>query len=570
MLALAVVLVTGCSTLPTTGAVHTEPGSASDPGQAPYFAPPGPIKGADRESIVRGFLLATQANPPSTAVARSFLSEGARNTWKPTGTMVYDGATLEPTAYGVRARLSEAHALDQRGAWVGGATPSTVTYPYSLVLDHDEWRIANPPTALPVPTPYFSSLYQPYLLYFFDRTGTVLVPSRVYLPIGEQTATNLVRGLLAGPGPATAESTVTAFAPRTGLDLSVVVSDDGVAEVPLGPEIQRLSPADLYRAVVQLAWTLRQVPGVTRLRITVGGAAVPLYNGQTDVSVNVGSDYDPIAAPGRDILTLTGGKLIRGVGALAKPVGGPFGVTGFALRSVAQSVSKHEYAAVSTNGHRLFVAADGGSTSAAKVTTVLDGSTDLLRPAFDRFGGLWALDDTKGGAVVHLITNGHDQVVHVPGISGHRVNAFTVTRDGASLVAGLASGPSPTLVVSALLRSEGGRLLQALAGRQTVVEASDHGPVVDLSQSSATTVAVLTGSTAGNGQIISVELDGSPGASPATSPDPLPGELVSLAASPDPSLPLRVVTSDGKLMELTGADSWIRIASNVTAAAYAQ
>ncbi|HEX4189536.1 MAG TPA: LpqB family beta-propeller domain-containing protein, partial [Marmoricola sp.] len=364
--------------------------------------------------------------------------------------------------------------------------------------------------------------------------------------------------------------TVTAFAPRTGLDLSVVVSDDGVAEVPLGPEIQRLSPADLYRAVVQLAWTLRQVPGVTRLRITVGGASVPLYNGQTEVSVNIGTDYDPVAASGRDVLTLTGGKLVHGVGAVAKAVGGPFGATGFALRSVAQSVAKHEYAAVATNGHRLYLAPDAGSTSAAKVVTVLDGATDLLRPAFDRFGGLWAIDETKAGAVVHLITGGHDHVVGVPGISGHRVTAFTVTRDGASLVAGLASGPSPTLVVSSLLRSSNGRLLQARAGRQTVVEASDHGPVVDLSQNSATTVAVLTGASAGNGQVISVELDGSPGVSPTTSPDPLPGQLVSLAASPDPSLPLRVVTADGKLMELTEAGNWIRIASSVTAASYPQ
>ena len=86
----AVLLAAGCSTLPTSGEVHTQrDGAADGPQQVPYFAPPGPAPGADRESIVRGFLLATQANPPSTSVARSFLTDQAKITWKPAGTLVY-------------------------------------------------------------------------------------------------------------------------------------------------------------------------------------------------------------------------------------------------------------------------------------------------------------------------------------------------------------------------------------------------------------------------------------------------------------------------------------------------
>ena len=113
-------------------------------------------------------------------------------------------------------------------------------------------------------------------LYFYDQTGRVLLPDPVFIPRGEQTATNLVHGLLAGPGSTLAEVTRSALPSRTDLDLSVVVTESGVAEVPLSRDVLRATPGELSRAVDQLAWTLRQVPGIERVRITVGGAPVPL------------------------------------------------------------------------------------------------------------------------------------------------------------------------------------------------------------------------------------------------------------------------------------------------------
>ena len=54
----------------------------------------------------------------------------------------------------------------------------------------------------------------------------------MFIPRGEQTATNLVRGLLAGPGRPLDEISRSALPSRTALDLSVVVTESGVAEVP--------------------------------------------------------------------------------------------------------------------------------------------------------------------------------------------------------------------------------------------------------------------------------------------------------------------------------------------------
>ena len=60
----SLLLAVGCSSLPEDGPVRTvqraDGNSAPEP---PYFQPPGPGEGDSRESIVRGFLTAMEANP---------------------------------------------------------------------------------------------------------------------------------------------------------------------------------------------------------------------------------------------------------------------------------------------------------------------------------------------------------------------------------------------------------------------------------------------------------------------------------------------------------------------------
>jgi hypothetical protein len=570
--ALLVILVSACSTLPDSGEVHTR--RAREDTSQVYFAPPGPAKDDSPAGIVRGFLLAMQANPPSTAVARSFLSARAKDTWTPTqGTIVYDAATLDSAVDVVTAHLRDAFRLSPAGAWLDGTDATTTSVPLTLVQEKGQWRIDNPPNALAVPTTYFGSLFVGYDLYFFDRAGSVLVPTRVYLPRGDRTVTDLVRGLLAGPPRAQSDVAISAFPPKVDLDgLAVVVNDKGIADVPLTPAILALSPVELNRVVVQLAWTLRQVPGISRLRLTVEGAPVPLSGGRTDVSVATGAEYDPLVSPERQLLTVSGGRVLRDDGDEASPVGGPFGQTGFALRSIAWSTHEHAIAGVSASGRRVFVAPDQGSRSPTRVRAVLDGGHDVLRPTYDRFGGLWLVDAAPGGAVVHLVTARRNRVVQVDGISGRPVNAFTVTRDGSALVAVLGTGPNPTLEVSNLVRGTSGRLERATAARTLQISGADLGPAHDVAQNGPTSVAVLTRPPGAADQIMYVELDGSPvveGPPGTGAPDAVPGELAGLVASPDPALPLRVLTADRRLFSLVDGGGWTRDSlSNVVAAAY--
>lgn len=569
------VVLCGCTTLPDSGTVHTQAAGSDDGGQVAYVTPPGPTKDASPSGIVRGFLVAMQANPPSTAVARSFLTSRAKSTWKPSkGTIVYDAPTVEAAGTQVTAELRGAHRLSPQGAWLGGTDSTTASVPFTLLQENGQWRIDNPPDVLAVPATYFSSLFEGFNLYFFDRTGSVLVPSKVYVPRGEDTATNLVRGLLAGAPASQRDVAVSAFPPGLDLDLlAVVVSDAGIAEVPLGPSVLDLTPAELNRIVVQLAWTLRQVPGITRLKITVDGAPVTLADGRIDVSVSAGAEFDPVAASQRELLAITGGRVVRDDGDNVTPVAGPFGQTGFSLRSLAWSTSTHKVAAVAGSGHRIFLAPDRGARTATRVHTVLDGGTDLLRPTYDRFGGLWAVDMTDNGAVVHLVTGRHDRIVPVEGISGRRVSAFTVTRDGTALVAVLGTGTDPTVEVSNLVRDADGGLQRATTARTLQMSGADLGAARDVIQNTATTLAILTRSANGSDQVAYLELDGSP--STPVPPDtgalePVPGDIAGLVGSSDPALGLRAVTTDGRLFSFEGT-RWVRDAlSNVVAATYAQ
>lgn len=570
-LLVAALLATGCTTLPTQGNVHTRPDiDVGAPGQAPYFTPPGPTKGDDRAGVVRGFLLALQANPPSTAVARQFLSAKARTRWKPVkGTIVYDTSNVDDTGDAVVARLSDAHRLDPSGAWKQGVSGTSNSVTFHLTQEDGEWRIDDPPDELAVPISYFPSLFAPFTLYFPDRTGTVLIPRRVYVPRGEQTATNLVRGLLAGPGKGLAAVATSAFPPRTVLDLAVVVDDSGLAEIPLGPRGLRMSAGETSQVVAQLSRTLRQVPGITRIRLTVDGSPLTLADGQTDASVNSGSGLDPVIASSHDVVGIVGRRVVRDDDGTIGPIEGPLGKGGFALRSVALDIERNKVAAVAANGHRLYLAADRGSTAITKVRTPVSG-TNLLRPAFDRFGRLWTVDRAARGAVVHVVSAGKDRVVRVPGVSGRPISAFAVTRDGARFVATLATGSRPTILVSEIVRSPTGSVLQVTGLQSVPVLAADLGPAVDIAQDSATTVAVLVQGRPGSGQVLSVELDGSPGVpGVASTPEVVPGVLTALVGSPDPNDPLRVVNKDYQLLERTDA-GWVPSASKFVAAAYPQ
>jgi len=111
--------------------------------------------------------------------------------------------------------------------------------------------------------------------------------------------------------------------------------------------------------------------------------------------------------------------------------------------------------------------------------------------------------------------------------------------------------------------------------RSLLVTGADLGPAQDVTQNGATSVAVLTRPAGDDGdEIVYVELDGSPGpqlSEESGPPRTLPASANALVTTPDPSVPLRVVTGARRLYTYSDTGSWSRSAlTDVLAAAYAQ
>ena len=134
-----------------------------------------------------------------------------------------------------------------------------------MTLEDGEWRIADAPDALVVPESWFEQRFRQVSLYFFDPTAQILVPEPVFVPRGEPVHHRADRGAAARPR-ARAWTASRAASSRPGLDfdLSVPVSEDGVADISLRGYSGQLTPEASELMITQLAWTLR--PGARRSR----------------------------------------------------------------------------------------------------------------------------------------------------------------------------------------------------------------------------------------------------------------------------------------------------------------
>lgn len=565
---LCALMLVGCAQLPESGSVHRESGAARDTTvEAPYFAPPGPMREGSVTSIATGFLLAMQANPLSTSVAREFLSRQAGTTWKPNrGTITYEGYTVQPTAGGAVLHLTDTRRLDARGGWLGGELGTTQDLDLRMTKESGQWRIENPPDALVVPVSYFESNFQRFNLWFYDQTDQVLLPDPVFIPRGEQSATNLVRGLLAGPPGTLRDIMHSAFPDGSMLsDLSVVVTESGVAEVPVSDQVLDLSPAELRQAVLQLAWTLRQVPGIQALRLSADGSPVPLPDGRNEIRVSEGSELDPAASgPTPRLVGLRDQRLVDLSVAQQPPIG-PLSQGGFALRAVATSSERRTVAAVADNGRELFVAPITG-TDASSVVRVLSGA-DLLRPSYDVNGNLWVVDRAGGRARVWAQANGRARRVRVPGVTGRDVSACAVSRDGSRIAFVL--NRTRRLLVADVLRTSTGAVVGIGATKEINAVAGGDEALLDVGWRDAGTLAVLTRTSTVTSRVVLIAADGSPDPG-SVDPSLYSGTATELAVSSDKTLPLYLLTADARLVRLTSSGQWEPSFGKVTAATWSR
>ena len=542
IVSLAALLLSGCGiSMPESGpVVETTAGSTRSEDDTVNINPRRPGKDDTPEEIVRGFIEAMAATPAiKTSVAREFLTKEARTTWQPTGTMIYGGSlTTSRVSQGggsvVEAQLTDVSRTDARGAWLGAQPETAATLPFQVELEDEQYRISDPPDWLIVPQRWFEQRFRQVSLYFFDPTGSVLIPEPVFVPRGQQFASTLVNGLLAGPPTELADNELTLL-PESLRSLSVPVTD-GVAQVDLtsdtGGDDVIPPPAEAEMLVAQLAWTLGQDPTIKAFQVAIGGRSLQLPDGETVFDVEDGHEYAPYVAGSSTLLFgLLDGKLVGGSPQNLEAVTGPFGVADYGLRSAVPDLRLDQAAAVTASGTSLMVASvkDTGES----VTSPITAGEDLLPPAWDFSGRLWEVDRRATGSVVQYLQNGKVRDLDVPGISGADVKRFLVSRDGSRLIAVLrVDDDNDAIVVSRILTSGDGGVDRALPA--VTVTAPDDGHIRDIAWHSPTSLTVLRPVLRSTFQVRTATVDGAPAGPDAVSIT-LNSEVAGLIGTPVPN-----------------------------------
>jgi Lipoprotein LpqB beta-propeller domain/Sporulation and spore germination len=544
--------VTGCATIPTSGRVRQGAAAGGEPvdTRVRVFAVP-PRAGASPSEIVRGFLEASASSEGrAQRTARLYLSAAARSSWRPEARIVVydneDGFSLSPQAPAtVLLTGRRVGDIDGRGAYVQAAANQSAQAEYRLAREGGQWRIAALPDGLFLTRFELLREYRPVNLYFFDPTFSVLVPDPVFLPARSGLATALVAELLRGPTEWLAPAVRSAFPADTALQAPSVPVENGEARVDLAPTALGADENQRRAMSAQLVWTLRQVPDVTGVRMTVDGAPF-VVPGQGDVqSRSRWQDFDPDNGPrAATAYWVERGRGVGYDGNRVAPVAGALGEGRVSIRSLAVSLSAGMAAAVSADGTALLSGAlrRGG----AYVVEMRGG--DLTAPSWDRQNLVWVAERRAAASSVWVVAeNGPPRQVAVPDLAQGQILALRVARDGVRVAVVVGRSGVARLFLGRIERTDGVRIsgLRRLAHQLVDVQ--------DVAWDAADRVVALGREREGALQPWLLDVDGF-GATPRL---PIVG-MVSVAAAP--GRPLLVGTADGSVWEQSSPAGWQKVA----------
>lgn len=527
---LLVLLLSACVSVPTDGPVE-QGRPAGDPVAPPNVAvlPSGPRPGDDPLAIVEGFLSAMASYEPGYPTAREFLTPEASASWRPeSGIAVYGAGEGSRNVAETEGGVKIAVRLEARVAEDGSYTPAEAGS--QLVLDltvtavADQWRIDSPPDGLVMTAFDFNREYAAYASYFYDPDFDVLVPDLTYLPVRGNLPTLLVEELLDGPTEWLDPAVRSAIDRGVSLQSGSVVQVGTVARVDLGSQVA-LAPAEqLDRLAAQLAWTLRQAPGVSEVAVLSDGQPVPLPSSETGiVSADDFAFYDPAAVPaGEQLFAVSDGRVVTVDDTQARAVPGPLGGD-VALRSVAVNLTATRAAAVGADGASATVA---GLTDSSTATTY-DLGADIGVPSFDRSGRVWFVDRGEDRSRVLVLDEGGEPIEVAAGALGDvRVTRLQIAPDGVRAAAVYESAGTRRLLLALVLHRADG-VLELGQVRDVVLDGVE---AVDVAWASATALALL-GEDAEDVQPFLVELSNGS----VSSRGQVEG-AISLAASPGQAL----------------------------------
>jgi Lipoprotein LpqB beta-propeller domain/Sporulation and spore germination len=425
----------GCVNVPTSGTIEKVEGQQEGCQNCVNVEVAPPAPGDEPRQIVEGYLRATSNYQPNYSVARQFLTRMAAEKWSPEGgVLIYRGSPKAEGPNTVR--------LD---GWLVGSLGTDRTYKaedrelmfnFVLAKENGEWRINTVPPGLLVAEYSFTSLYQPYDLYFVGN-GTSLVPDPIYLPAltnPANVASALMKALLNGPSKWLKPAVSTAIPPNTTLSVDSVTITDGIADVQLSDSVLALPDPQRSLLAAQIAYTLKQAGGVKGVAIKVNQQPYRVPGSDPNnpvVSVeSIPRDIDPIPFVAGEQLYAVGNGVVkqvsttndsRAVNALA----GPIGHGKYPVNALAVSVTNTDLAATTNNRTTLIRA----PIATGKARPLFSGKTELLRPQFSRYGEIWDIGREGGRQRMWMFT-ADNKKFDIDSPMFQNVTAFKISPDG--------------------------------------------------------------------------------------------------------------------------------------------
>jgi hypothetical protein len=503
-LAVVAVVVTGCAGIPVQSSVEAATPVAGDGRTDVRIEAQPPQTGATPTQIVEGFLDAMSSYQLGFPLAEEFLTPDARDGWDRDAIEVYNRTTLEEIQPGLVELVGDPAArIDGSGRFspVEPASPP-LTHSFRLaqveVDGRGEWRIANPPNFLLISSFDLSRTYSPFLTYFPDPAGQVLVPDRVWLPAGEpQLATLLAQALVDGPTDLIDGGVANPFPLETVVSGGAISGGRAVVTVALPvSSIGEIDGAARRLMVAQLADTMTQLPAV-EVVLTMGGQVIDVPDDSGELAALAGFEDPPayVLAEDSAVRLADPTRVSNPV-----PVAGPLGRGEVPSRSLAVALDRTVAATVDETGTQVLRTA---LTDDGAPVRVYQGQ-DVGALSFDRYGNLWLVDrrgaDGRTPEVKLVQPDGAVVPVAAPGLAGLRVTDLRLAPDGVR-IAVVTDGPVGGLQLGHVIRG-------AVPEIALTVDLPFDGTVTDVAWAGPTDLLVVATPVGGLARPYSVTIDG--------------------------------------------------------------
>ena len=458
MIAALLAVVTGCSSIPTTGPVGTATAHSDGNALVNTFAaaPRGPSEagGETPEEILQGFIAAGTGAADDYSVAREFLTDAAAETWTPTDRVLIYGAdpniVPDPDGSSYSIRLEVVGSLDNRGIRTDLASGTTETLSAKLEKEDGQWRISAIPNGIMVTEVNFSLLFLSHNLYFYSSSYDFWVPDTRWFVQKSGIAANVVKAMLQGPAPYLQGAVTSAFPAGTTLARDAVPVVSGAAAVDLSAGLlQDSSDLNRQQMALQLWQNLGNLNNVNSVTMTVNQRSVDLGKESSDL---VEPSSDPEV--GGTQIAVFQNELVYFKDGQQQQIDGIPSVAAYGPRDPALSLDLATIAFLNGERSALFITGPNQS-----VRQVAEG-TSLTPPSIDPGRWTWTASQTgRGSSILVLPPDGAAEDIlslPVPWLTEASVSELRVSRDGARALLVAEQGGRSQVLVAGIVRDGDG------------------------------------------------------------------------------------------------------------------